>query len=560
MPGSSAAVPPAETPPEPPVAVWRVLRRPLRFLGSWWPWRCWAYLGGGWALGYGVLCALVLLLGLGVLLAVAGIGLVLLVGAVAGAVPLGELERRRLRWVEPEPVGDPHTSLAGAGAAAWLRTRLRERATWREFGYALLFGAVFGAAGFGVLALLALSLMLAAAPVIVWALAPEPVMLIPGRAVAGPLEALGGTAVGLAGLVLAAYAGALIAGAQVKTARLLLGPREEDARVLELTRSRVRLVEAFEAERRRIERDLHDGAQQQLVALSMTLGLAERELRRAAAALPAPGARPAPADGSTPTGQPVPDTGAPATLPAPGAHAPTGEPTPDTHAPTALPAPGAHAPTGQPTPDTHAPTALPAPGTGGPAGLPAPPPGGSPAGPFAGGPVAGGLPGWKDAPAGGVPPVESAAVLVRRARGEAKLALSQLRDLVRGMHPQVLTDHGLAAAVAEVALRHPVPVTVDLEVPRLPEPVEVTAYFTVTEALANAAKHSGASRVAVAARVEGDRLTLTITDDGRGGADPGAGAGLAGLADRVAMLRGRLTVSSPVGGPTRLRVEVPCSG
>ncbi|MEU8438455.1 sensor domain-containing protein [Streptomyces sp. NPDC029216] len=437
------------------------MRRPVRFLGSWWPWRCWAYLGSGFALGYGVLLALALLLGLGVLLAVAGIGLVLLVGAVAGAVPLGELERRRLRWVEPEPVADPHTSLAGAGAAAWLRTRLRERATWRELGYAVLFGLVFGAAGFGVLGLLALSLMLVAAPVIVWALAPEPVMLIPGEAVAGPLEALGGTAVGLAGTVLAAYAAALIAGAQVKTARLLLGPREEDDRVLELTRSRVRLVEAFEAERRRIERDLHDGAQQQLVALSMTLGLAERELRKAAEAA------------------------------------------------AAAPDPGAGAP-------------------------------------------AQGL--------SGVDGVDSAAVLVRRARGEARLALAQLRDLVRGMHPQVLTDHGLAAAVAEVALRHPVPVTVDLDVPRLPEPVEVTAYFTVTEALANAAKHSGASRVGVAGRVEGGRLTLTITDDGRGGADPGAGAGLAGLADRVAMLRGRLTVSSPVGGPTRLRVEVPCSG
>ncbi|MFH7600240.1 sensor domain-containing protein [Streptomyces racemochromogenes] len=448
MPGSSAAVPvPTAVPvpepplavPEPPVAAWRVLRRPLRFLGSWWPWRCWAYLGSGFALGYAVLCALALLLGLGVLLAVAGIGLVLLVGAVAGAVPLGELERRRLRWIEPEPVADPHASLAGAGAAAWLRTRLRERATWREFGYALLLGVVFGAAGFGVLGLLALSLLLVAAPVIVWALAPEPVMLVPGEAVAGPLEALGGTAVGLAGLALAAYAAALVGGAQVKAARLLLGPREEDDRVLELTRSRIRLVEAFEAERRRIERDLHDGAQQQLVALSMTLGLAELELRR-------------------------------------------------------------------------------------------------------------------------TPGAEGTAALVRRGREEAGLALAQLRDLVRGMHPQVLTDHGLAAAVAEVALRHPVPVAVDLEVPRLPGPVEVTAYFTVTEALANAAKHSGASRVGVAGRVEGGRLTLTITDDGRGGADPGAGAGLAGLADRVAMLRGRLTVSSPVGGPTELRVEVPCSG
>ncbi|MGW7109109.1 sensor domain-containing protein [Streptomyces xanthophaeus] len=425
--------------PEPPVAVWAVLRRPLHFLGSWWPWRCWGYLGSGFLLGYAVLLALALLLGLGVVLAVAGIGLLLLLGAVVGAVPLGALERRRLRWVEPARVPDPHASLAGAGAAAWLRTRLRERATWRELGYAALLGPVFGAAGFGVVALLAFALLLVATPVIAWAIAPDTLMLIPGRPLSGPLEAFGGSAVGLLLAAVAAYAGALLAGAQVKTARLLLGPREEDARVLELTRSRVRLVDAFEAERRRIERDLHDGAQQQLVALSMTLGLAELELRK-------------------------------------------------------------------------------------------------------------------------VPQAAEAAALVGRGRGEAKVALEQLRELVRGIHPQVLTDHGLAAAVAEVALRHPVPVSLDLDVPRLDESVEVTAYFTVTEALANAAKHSGASHVTVVGRVEGDRLTLTVTDDGRGGADPGAGAGLTGLADRVAMLKGRLVVSSPVGGPTELRAEVPCSG
>ncbi|WP_405713540.1 sensor domain-containing protein [Streptomyces xanthophaeus] len=425
--------------PEPPVAVWAVLRRPLHFLGSWWPWRCWGYLGSGFLLGYAVLLALALLLGLGVVLAVAGIGLLLLLGAVVGAVPLGALERRRLRWVEPARVPDPHASLAGAGAAAWLRTRLRERATWRELGYAALLGPVFGAAGFGVVALLAFALLLVATPVIAWAIAPDTLMLIPGRPLSGPLEAFGGTAVGLFLAAVAAYAGALLAGAQVKTARLLLGPREEDARVLELTRSRVRLVDAFEAERRRIERDLHDGAQQQLVALSMTLGLAELELRK-------------------------------------------------------------------------------------------------------------------------VPQAAEAAALVGRGRGEARVALEQLRELVRGIHPQVLTDHGLAAAVAEVALRHPVPVSLDLDVPRLDESVEVTAYFTVTEALANAAKHSGASHVTVVGRVEGDRLTLTVTDDGRGGADPGAGAGLTGLADRVAMLKGRLVVSSPVGGPTELRAEVPCSG
>ncbi|MEU7723686.1 sensor domain-containing protein [Streptomyces sp. NPDC040724] len=433
---AAAAEPPSA---QPPVAVRAAMRRPLRFLVSWWPWRCWAYAGGGFLIGYPVLVVLGLLVGLGVVLAVAGIGLLLLLCAVVAGVPLGALERWRLRCVEPVRVADPHASLAGAGPAAWLRTRLRERATWREFGYAALLGPAFGAAGFLVIALVAFSLILVATPVTVWAIAPDHVMLIPGRPVSGPLEGLGGTAAGLAGLVVAAYAGALLAWAQVATVRWLLGPREGADRVLELTRSRVRLVEAFEAERRRIERDLHDGAQQQLVALSMTLGLAELELR-------------------------------------------------------------------------------------------------------------------------GLPQAAEAAALVARGRGEARVALEQLRDLVRGIHPQVLTDHGLAAAVTEVALRHPVPVTVDLDLPRLPEPVEITAYFTVTEALANAAKHSGASRIAVAGRVEGDRLTLSVTDDGRGGADPGAGAGLAGLADRVAMLKGRLVVSSPVGGPTELRVEVPCSG
>lgn len=118
----------AEAATEPPVAVWRALRRPVRFLLPWWPWRCWAYLGSGFVLGYAVLLTLAVCVGLGLLLAVAGVGLLLLTAAVAGAVPLGRLERRRLRFAEPVPVGDPHTSLGGAGAAAWLRTRPRERA------------------------------------------------------------------------------------------------------------------------------------------------------------------------------------------------------------------------------------------------------------------------------------------------------------------------------------------------------------------------------------------------------------------------------------------------
>lgn len=284
---------------------------------------------------------------------------------------------------------------------------------------------------------LTFAVILLAAPLIVWNAGPEDVMIIPGRPVESPLHALPATAAGLLALVLCAYAAGLLAGAQVKTAVFVLSPRDEERQVVELTRSRARLADAFEAERRRIERDLHDGAQAQLVALTMTLGLAELELR---------------------------ESGSPATE------------------------------------------------------------------------------------------------LVSRARGEARLALTQLRDLVRGIYPQVLTDHGLDAAVAEIALRSPIPVDVDIDLPRrLPDAVETVAYFTVTEALTNAAKHSGATELTVVGRLKRGTLTLVITDNGRGGAVPSAGAGLQGLADRVAILKGRLVVSSPVGGPTRVGVEVPCS-
>ncbi|MEV0534428.1 sensor domain-containing protein [Kitasatospora sp. NPDC050463] len=425
------------------VAVWNALRaHPLRFPFTSAPWRCWGYLLGGAVLGPLLLAVLAVLLLVGLGLSVVVVGLPVLLGVALAGIPVGALERRRVRLVEPVPVPDPHRPLPGVGRRARLRTRLRERATWRELGYAALFALVLSAVDLTFTALLAFCGALVVSPLVVWALAPETVMLIPGRAVSGPVAALPATAVGLAGLLLCAYAGALLTTARVRLVRVLLGPRPEGLgrQVLELTRSRARLVDAFEAERRRIERDLHDGAQQQLVALSMTLGLAAYELRGR--------------DGDDP-----------------------------------------------------------------------------------------------------------AVELVDRARGEARRALEQLRDLVRGIHPQVLTDHGLAAAVAEVALCHPIPVEVDIDLPqRLPAPVETTAYFTVTEALTNAAKHSGATVITVLGRITDGRLVLQVTDDGRGGADPAAGAGLQGLADRIAILRGRLMVTSPIGGPTRLRVEVPCSG
>lgn len=421
----------------PGVTVWRAMRQPpQRFILSSWPWRVWAHLLGGALTGLASLLLLAALAVSGLLLSVIGVDLVLMLAATFG-VPAAAVERRRMRLVEPVPVPNPHRSLVGAGRRGRLRTRLRERATWRELGYVVVFAPVQVCVGLALAIGLTFAVVLLAAPLIVWNAGPEDVMIIPGRPVGSPLHALPATAAGLLALVLCAYAAGLLAGAQVKTALFVLSPRDEERQVVELTRSRARLADAFEAERRRIERDLHDGAQAQLVALTMTLGLAELELR---------------------------ESGSPATE------------------------------------------------------------------------------------------------LVSRARGEARLALTQLRDLVRGIYPQVLTDHGLDAAVAEIALRSPIPVDVDIDLPRrLPDAVETVAYFTVTEALTNAAKHSGATELTVVGRLKRGTLTLVITDNGRGGAVPSAGAGLQGLADRVAILKGRLVVSSPVGGPTRVGVEVPCS-
>jgi signal transduction histidine kinase len=155
-----------------------------------------------------------------------------------------------------------------------------------------------------------------------------------------------------------------------------------------------------------------------------------------------------------------------------------------------------------------------------------------------------------------LPAGSPAAEPVAAAHELARQALTELRELIRGVHPHVLTDRGLAAAIGDVAGRSPVPVDVDVRLPgRLPEPIEVTAYFVVVEALANVAKHSGASRVAVTASIVDGRLLVRVRDDGVGGADPSGGTGLAGLADRVAAVDGALALSSPAGGPTVLQVE-----
>jgi signal transduction histidine kinase len=157
-----------------------------------------------------------------------------------------------------------------------------------------------------------------------------------------------------------------------------------------------------------------------------------------------------------------------------------------------------------------------------------------------------------------LPAGSPAAGQVTAAHELAKQALTELRELIRGVHPKILTDRGLVAAVEAVAGSASVPVDLHLRVPgRLPEAVEVTAYFVVVEGLANVAKHSQAKRALVAAWLVGGRLLLDVRDDGRGGADSSRGSGLTGLADRVAAVDGTVALSSPPGGPTLLHVEIP---
>jgi signal transduction histidine kinase len=153
---------------------------------------------------------------------------------------------------------------------------------------------------------------------------------------------------------------------------------------------------------------------------------------------------------------------------------------------------------------------------------------------------------------------DAAAAMVEEAHGEVKLALQELRDLARGIHPAVLTDRGLDAALSSVASRCTVPVkvTVDLDT-RPAEAVEGIAYFTVSELLQNVSKHSGASQASVDVWRSGDRLMLQVTDDGRGGARPDAGSGLRGLAERLDAVDGLFVVDSPEGGPTTVTAELP---
>jgi signal transduction histidine kinase len=246
---------------------------------------------------------------------------------------------------------------------------------------------------------------------------------------------------GAVGLVLVApWVTVGLARLDVATARWLIAPRRRDelgAQVSRLETSRAAAVDSAEAERRRIERDLHDGAQQRLVALAVDLGTARDKLE------------------SDP---------------------------------------------------------------------------------------------------------EEGRRMVAAAHDEAKAALAEIRDLVRGIHPVILEDRGLDAALSAVVARSPVPVSLRVEVTERPPPVvESAAYFVVTEALTNVARHAHATKAAVAIARAGDRLVVEVRDDGVGGATVDGGTGLAGLDDRVTALGGTLRIVSPPGGPTTVLAEIPCA-
>lgn len=370
-----------------------------------------------------VLLALAVTLAPSVLPAVGAVWLLLILNRA-----LASLHRSRyaalLGTQIPRPASPGDT---GSGVRRPLR-ELRRAATLRQLGYHLLIGLFGPVAGAAVVATWSAGMVLAVS------------IFHAGREGLSPEFSTMLTATGLVLLLLAPWLAYGLAKVDVALARRLLGiSRTEELahQVASLSASREGAVDADDAGRRRIERDLHDGTQQRLTSLALNLGV----VRTALGDLPAP-----------------------------------------------------------------------------------------------------------------------AREAIASAHEEAKLALSELRDLVRGMHPAALDELGLDAALSGIAARSPVPVRLRVAVPVRPAPtVEATAYFVVSEALTNIAKHAEASHVDVTLTKDGDRLRVEVADDGCGGADPDGGTGLRGLANRVRSVDGTLHLNSPAGGPTTLVAELPCA-
>jgi signal transduction histidine kinase len=323
---------------------------------------------------------------------------------------------------------------------------VQSRATRRQLGYHLLAGPALAVAEVTVLGVWLAGVLYSLVYFYAWAL-PHSGLLWRGQGQFGRLASwLPGvpadvylTGAGIALLIAAPRLTGAVAALDARAARSLLGPsrtEELEHRVEHLAQTRAGVVDAADAERRRLERDLHDGTQQRLVALAMNLGLARAQASTA----------------------------------------------------------------------------------------------------------------------------EQAQQAIAEAHEDAKAALTELRNLIRGLHPAVLEDRGLDAALSGVVARLPVPVRLTVDLPRRPPPViEAVAYFVVSEALANVAKHAQASQAQVFVQRSGDRLHVIVSDDGVGGADPERGTGLAGLAKRASSVDGHFEINSPPGGPTVLTVDLPCA-
>jgi signal transduction histidine kinase len=385
------------------------------------------------------------MLSVGVGLLVTFLGLPVLAGMLAGCRGMGYFERTRARMLLGLYVDDPEPlHRRASGFMGWVGSLFRSGESWRSMLYGLLH-LPWAVCSFAIsLAVMFWSWSLVTYPLWQWVFPAhwgQDGLQVYGNAhgegwyLDSPLEQV--FAVGAGAVFLVASPWVVRGLSYVDRAMVigLLGPSKLATRVQELETDRGVVVDTAAADLRRIERDLHDGAQARLVALAMDLGLAKEKL---------------------------------------------------------------------------------------------------------------------------LEDPEAAALMVDEAHGEVKLALQELRDLARGIHPAILTDRGLGPALSAVAARCTVPVSVTVDLMERPaQAIEGIAYYTTSELLQNISKHSGASRAIVDLwRAEG-RLMIQVTDDGNGGARLDAGSGLSGLAERLGSVDGLLVVDSPPGGPTVVTAELP---
>ena len=368
----------------------------------------------------------------------AGAAVVLVVSVLlvlAARMPLTALQRHRL-WSLLGVDIRPMPTMPGQRLLPRLLSSLRSEACWRQLGYHLVAGPVIAMGGLLTLATWATGVAFAGAYLYPYLFPP----LAQVRQDAGPKATLLLTVGGGALLLAAPAVAAAVRWLDVRAAGALLGPNravELERKVASLAVSRAGVVDAADAERRRIERDLHDGAQQRLVSLAMNLGLARENM-----------------------------------------------------------------------------TDLP----------------------------------------------EGARQVIVAAHEEAKEALTELRQLVRGLHPAVLDDRGLDAALSGITARAPLPVRLVVDVPERVSPtLEAVAYFVVSECLTNIARHARAGQADVSVQRSGGLLRIRVTDDGIGGARTAGGTGLASLAQRAGSVDGTLRIDSPDGGPTVITAELPCA-